>query len=370
MSPPEVVLTSIDTTLGTTREATPAIDFGARSTSPPSEVGEPIVIEAGRLSEAVCRPTTPPIMPPTNAATATMIATAVHDPGPACRGRGSGEGTGGGTAQGLGGADGEAQADSPCCGDGGGQGPGSVIATIVVHVPGASDGRHYPVTVNERSEAEIALDNRAFTESWLVEDQPTLDARPRGEDLGAVPIGAGGGAVLRFLAACIGARAVIEVGTGAGVSGTWLLRGMAPDGVLTSIDRQPEHQQVAKQTFVRAGFAANRFRLISGPALEVLPRLTDGAYDLVFLDAAKSEYSDYLTEALRLLRPGGILAVDNALWHGQVADPASRDPDAVAIRDLLRRVRDDDRLTPLLLPSGDGLLAALVGEAVPVSPPE
>lgn len=214
--------------------------------------------------------------------------------------------------------------------------------------------------MSERSEAEIALANRAFTEGWLTEDQPLTDARPRGSELGAVPIGSGGGAVLRFLAASIVAKSVVEIGTGAGVSGTWLLRGMADDGVLTSIDLEAEHQRVAKQTFISAGFATSRVRLISGRALEVLPRLSDGAYDLVFIDAAKSEYADYLVEALRLLRPGGIVAFDNALWHGRVADPTSRDAETVAIRELLRRLRDDDRLVPLLLPSGDGLLAAVV----------
>jgi predicted O-methyltransferase YrrM len=214
--------------------------------------------------------------------------------------------------------------------------------------------------VSERSEAEMTVANRQFTEHWLSEDQPLLDARPRGGELGATPIGSGGGAVLRFLAATISARSVVEIGTGAGVSGTWLLRGMAPDGVLTSIDLEAAHQRVAKQTFTLAGFASSRFRLISGRALEVLPRLSDAAYDLVFIDAAKSEYSAYLTEAMRLLRPGGIVAIDNTLWHGHVADPGSRDPETIAIRDLLKQVRDDERLVPVLLPSGDGLLAAVM----------
>jgi predicted O-methyltransferase YrrM len=214
--------------------------------------------------------------------------------------------------------------------------------------------------VSERREAEVALANRQFSEGWLTEDQPLMDARPRGGELGAVPIGSGGGAVLRFLAASIDARSVVEIGTGAGVSGTWLLRGMAADGLLTSIDVEAEHQRVARQTFVNAGFAGSRFRLINGRALEVLPRLSDAAYDLVFVDAAKSEYADYLVEALRLLRPRGIVAFDNALWHGRVADPTSRDAETVAVRELLRKIRDDDRLVPVLLPNGDGLLAAVM----------
>jgi predicted O-methyltransferase YrrM len=166
--------------------------------------------------------------------------------------------------------------------------------------------------------------------------------------------------MLRFLAASIGARSVVEIGTGAGVSGIYLQRGMALDGVLTSIDVEAEHQRIAKESYAEAGLAPGRARLICGRALDVLPRLTDGAYDLVFGDAAKGEYGDYLTEAMRLLRPGGIVAFDNALWHGRVPDASARDPETVAVRELLRQVKDDERLVPVLLPVGDGLLAAVV----------
>ena len=184
-------------------------------------------------------------------------------------------------------------------------------------------------------------------------------ARRRGRELGCVPDRAGGGAALRFLAATVAARAVVEVGTGAGVSGLWLLRGMRPDGVLTTVDKDPEHQRAARQAFTEAGIPSGRARLINGAALEVLPRLADGGYDLVFVDAAKTEYADYLAEALRLLRPGGVVAFDNVLWHDRVADPAQRDPETVAMRDLGRTVRDDERLVPVLLHAGDGLLAAV-----------
>jgi predicted O-methyltransferase YrrM len=90
----------------------------------------------------------------------------------------------------------------------------------------------------------------------------------------------------------------------------------------------------------------------------VLPRLTDGHYDMVFIDADKREYADYLTEALRLLRPGGVLAIDNALWHDRVADPSQRDEETTVIRDLGREIASNDTLVPLLLPVGDGLLVA------------
>jgi predicted O-methyltransferase YrrM len=154
------------------------------------------------------------------------------------------------------------------------------------------------------------------------------------------------------------ARAVVEIGTGTGVSGLWLLRGMRPDGVLTSVDTEAEHQRLARETFNEGGIPAQRARLIPGAALEVLPRLTDGHYDLVFCDGDKQEYPDYLTEALRLLRPGGVVVFDNALWHDKVADPAQRDADTIAIRELGKQIRDDETLVPVLLPVGDGLLAA------------
>ena len=198
-----------------------------------------------------------------------------------------------------------------------------------------------------------------YTEAFIGEDEALTAAAARGAELGAVPIKPGGGAALRFLAALLDARAVVEIGTGCGVSGIWLLRGMNPDGVLTSIDAEAEHQRLAKQAFADAGFAPARARLISGLALDVLPRLTDSAYDLVFCDAEKKEYADYLGEAIRLLRVGGVVAFDNATWHDKVADPAQRDPATIAIRDLGKLVRADPRLVPTLLPVGDGLLVAV-----------
>jgi predicted O-methyltransferase YrrM len=174
-----------------------------------------------------------------------------------------------------------------------------------------------------------------------------------------VPVQQGVGAALRLLAASLAARTVVEIGTGTGVSGLWLLGGMPPDGVLTSIDIETEHQKAARDAFVEAGIAPNRTRLISGPALEVLPRLTDGAYDLVLCDADKREYAEYLEQGIRLLRSGGVLAFDNALWHDRVADPAQRDESTTTIRELGKTVRDDPRLISAMLPCGDGLLAAV-----------
>ena len=198
----------------------------------------------------------------------------------------------------------------------------------------------------------------SYAEGFVEEDDLLAAARARAEEVGAVAIGSGGGAALRFLASVIEARAVVEVGTGAGVSGLWLLRGMRADGVLTTIDVEPEHHRAARETYAEEGIASNRVRLISGRALDVLPRLTDAAYDLVFCDADKKEYAGYLEQALRLLKPGGTVVFDNALWHDRVADPAQRDEDTVAIRELGRQVAERDDLVPVLLPVGDGLLVA------------
>jgi len=201
-----------------------------------------------------------------------------------------------------------------------------------------------------------------YAEEFVPEDEVLAAARARAEEVGVVPISPGGGATLRFLSALIGARAVVEIGTGTGVSGLWLLRGMRADGVLTTVDIETEHQRLARQTFNDAGIPTQRARTIAGAALDVLPRLTDAHYDLVFVDGDKAEYADYLTEALRLLRPGGVVAFDNALWHDRVADPAHRDDETATIRDLGRTVAGHDELVPLLLPVGDGLLLAQKAE--------
>jgi predicted O-methyltransferase YrrM len=198
-----------------------------------------------------------------------------------------------------------------------------------------------------------------FTEAFVAEDSAIAAARTRATEVGCVPIGAGGGAALRFLASLASAGSVVEVGTGTGVSALWLLRGMRADGVLTSIDVEGEHQRLARQALTEAGVAANRVRLINGRALDVMSRLADGAYDLVFVDGDKSEYSACFDEALRLLRVGGVVAFDNALWHDRVADPSQRDPETVALRQVVRTVREDERVVPVLLPVGDGLLLAV-----------
>ncbi len=199
-----------------------------------------------------------------------------------------------------------------------------------------------------------------YADTYIAEDGALAAARRRATEVGVAGIGSGGGAALRLLAAAVDARSVVEIGTGTGVSGLWLLRGMRPDGVLTTIDTEAEHQRLAREAFTEAGFATARARTITGRALDVLPRLADGSYDLVFCDAVKTEYPEYLTEALRLLRPGGVVALHNALSGGKVADGSARDPETVSLREVARMVRDHDHLAAAVLPVGDGLLAAVL----------
>jgi predicted O-methyltransferase YrrM len=207
--------------------------------------------------------------------------------------------------------------------------------------------------------AMLDVRSLAYAESFHPEDEVMTAARARAAELGCVPIGSGGGAALRLLAAVIGARAVVEVGTGTGVSGLWLLSGMRADGVLTTVDVEAEHQRAAREAFSDAGIATPRYRMINGSAGEVLPRLTDGAYDLVFVDADKASYGMYYEQALHLLRSGGVVAFDNALWHDRVADNTARDADTVTIRELGKAVRDDARLVSAMLPVSDGLLVGI-----------
>lgn len=199
----------------------------------------------------------------------------------------------------------------------------------------------------------------AYAEDFVEESEPTSEAREHAVPLGLTPLGRGAASALTFLAQVLQAKAVVEIGTGSGVSGLALFAGMAPDGILTSVDIESEHQQAARKSFVSVGIPARRFRLIAGAALTVLPKLSDGAYDLVFVDGDKLEYADYVEQGIRLLRHGGVLVVDNALRRDKVADPTSTDEETDAIRAALAAVRDNEYLVPALLPVGDGLLVAV-----------
>ena len=186
------------------------------------------------------------------------------------------------------------------------------------------------------------MGGRGGADGFLSEDIVLKTARSLAHELGLVPIAPGTGATLRLMAAMVQARAVIEIGTGTGVSGVWLLRGMRADGVLTTIDSDAEHQRYARRIFVEAGYATARSRVIAGRALDVLPRLADGIYDLVVIDGNPADHPACVTAATRLLRPGGAMAVVDC-------GP-----------DLAEAVRDDEAAwLPAYLPTPDAVLAAV-----------
>jgi predicted O-methyltransferase YrrM len=192
-------------------------------------------------------------------------------------------------------------------------------------------------------------------EPFVPEDLILQTARSMAREAGLTPVSPDEGAALRLLAAAGGAKLVVEIGTGTGVSGLWLLRGMRPDGVLTTIDLDAAQQSVARRIFAQAGFAASRTRLITGHAGEVLPRLADGVYDMVCalgragssMDAAQAGHGDSVAAALRLLRPGGMLVL-GVRWLG-----------SGSAREVVKAVREAPEWVPALLPAGDGLLCAV-----------
>ncbi|MDO5644282.1 MAG: class I SAM-dependent methyltransferase [Dermabacter sp.] len=184
-------------------------------------------------------------------------------------------------------------------------------------------------------------------------------ARERGSALGVAPLLPGAATHLRTSAAMLNASSVVEVGTGTGVGSLHLLSGMAPDGVLTTIDPEPENHRVARLAFAEARVAPGRVRTIGGRPSAVLARLTPGAYDMVVLWAAHPEIETLTELARRLLRPGGVLIILNVLHHDRVADPTRRDETTARVRALLRSLASDESLVASLSPAGDGILTAV-----------
>jgi len=196
-----------------------------------------------------------------------------------------------------------------------------------------------------------------FTEDFSIEPEAFRNARGRAEELGVECITPSVGAHLAILASALGAKAIVEAGTGTGLSGLWLLSGSS-QAVLATIDTEPEFQTAAKKSFADAKIAANRTRVISGRAIDVMSNMADAAYDLVFLDADRETLEQQLHEASRLLRPGGVVAIAHALWRDRVPDPAMRDDATAIYRDVLRVFNSNDDFISVLSPVGDGLLVA------------
>ena len=199
----------------------------------------------------------------------------------------------------------------------------------------------------------------ANTADYVPESPAGMAARAAAADLGLVSPSRGAAQTLTFLARVLAAKAVVEIGTGAGVASLALLDGMDPDGILTTIDAEAEYQNVARRIIAGTGIRSQRLRTIAGASLNVLPKLSDGAYDLVLIAGEPLDAHEHLEQAIRLLRHGGVLVLTHAMLGGTVADPTNEEDETLITRDVLEAVAGMEDLTPVFLPVGDGILAAV-----------
>lgn len=200
----------------------------------------------------------------------------------------------------------------------------------------------------------------AFAEARPVEDEVLLMARDRSAELGITPVSEGTASLLTFLAAASRPHTMVELGTGAGVSGLALMRGAPRGAVLTSLDPDAEAQRAAREVFGTDGYPSSTTRLIAGRGRTVLPKLSAGAYDLMFIDADPLLLDYHVTEAARVLRSGGMVIIHDALDQDRVPKPAVREASTVMLRDVGNQLRDDTTIwrTSTLLTTGTGLLMA------------
>lgn len=205
----------------------------------------------------------------------------------------------------------------------------------------------------------MKFDPAHFSDNYLSEDPFQSAARERGVELGITDTSPGSGAFLKYVAALISAQSVVEIGTGSGVGTLWLLKGLINSGVITTIDPEVQHTQIAKQVLNDADIAPNKYRLITSEYLEVMRKLADRAYDLVVFRGNPEDIFDVIDEAHRILRTGGILAIDHFFGGGKVPDPAQRDPKTVALRDAGKFLKSQSEIWSISLnPIGDAVLLA------------
>jgi caffeoyl-CoA O-methyltransferase len=175
-------------------------------------------------------------------------------------------------------------------------------------------------------------------------------------------IGPDQGQFLQLLVQLIQARRTLEVGVFTGYSSLWVATGLPDDGQIIACDVSEEYTSIARRYWQEAG-VDQKIDLRLAPALETLDELLDngqsGTFDFAFIDADKSNYDNYYERALKLLRPGGLIAVDNTIWSGRVADPNESDEDTVAIRKLNEKLHRDERVALSMLTVGDGLTLAM-----------
>jgi predicted O-methyltransferase YrrM len=167
------------------------------------------------------------------------------------------------------------------------------------------------------------------------------------------------GAFMALLVRLIGARRILEIGTFTGYSSTAMALALPPDGRIMCLDVSEEWTSRAQEAWAEAG-VADRAELRIGPAAESLETLDDDSFDLAFIDADKTGYDTYYEGCLRVVRPGGLILIDNVLQGGRVVDPSADDENVQAIRALNEKIASDERVDMTLLPVADGLTMARI----------
>jgi predicted O-methyltransferase YrrM len=201
------------------------------------------------------------------------------------------------------------------------------------------------------------------------EDSTLLTLREEADRSGLPPISISPdeGRLLQVLLRAIGARRVLEVGTLGGYSAIWIARALPPDGALLTFEIDPNYAEFARRHIARAG-VADRVEVRVGRALDLLPALDGERFDAIFLDADKEPLPTYFDWSLRLLRPGGLIIADNALWGGRVLDGRVDDEATRAVREFNRRLATDPRVTGIVVPTHDGVgIGVVAGGASPAS---
>jgi len=177
----------------------------------------------------------------------------------------------------------------------------------------------------------------AFLDSTMIGDDPDLSAALQASDAAGLPqiaVSAQQGKFLSLLTRAANAHNILEIGTLGGFSTIWLARGAGPDGRVVTLEYEPRHADVARTNLDRAG-VGDRVQIIVGAALETLPTVTGDPFDLVFIDADKENYPEYLQWAIRLTRTGSVILLDNVIRDGKILEPESDDPRIQATRETL-----------------------------------
>ena len=209
---------------------------------------------------------------------------------------------------------------------------------------------------------QLTDDLVAYIHRYGVREHPAL-ARLR-ERTAPMPnanmqIGPDQGAFMALLVKLIGAKRILEIGTFTGYSSTAMALALPPDGRITCLDVNREWTDIAREAWADAG-VTDKVDLRLAPAAETLATLKDDSFDMAFIDADKPGYDTYYSECLRVVRPGGLILIDNVLWSGEVADPSNGSENARIMRALNEKVAADERVDHVVLPIGDGLTLARV----------